>query len=61
MSSRDGLMISFDTIIEIVLALLLGGWLGYSWRDRISKQRRRRAKAERDRERHAALEREKLP
>ena len=61
MSSRDGLMISFDTIIEIVLALLLGAWLGYSWRDHISKQRRRRAKAERDRERHAALEREKLP
>jgi hypothetical protein len=29
-----------ETIIAIVLTLPLGVWLGYRWRDHISKQRR---------------------
>jgi hypothetical protein len=29
-----------ETIIGIVLALPLGVWLGYKWRDHISRQRR---------------------
>jgi hypothetical protein len=29
-----------ETIIGIVLALPLGVWLGYRWRDHISRQRR---------------------
>jgi hypothetical protein len=29
-----------ETIIGIVLTLPLGVWLGYRWRDRISRQRR---------------------
>jgi hypothetical protein len=35
-----------EGIIGIVFALPLGVWIGYTWRDRISKQRRARALAE---------------
>jgi hypothetical protein len=35
-----------ETIIGIGLALPLGVWLGYRWRDRISQQRRALYKAE---------------
>jgi hypothetical protein len=46
------------TIIGIGLGLLLGIWVGYRWRDRISQQRRIQYLAKRLRERRAALERE---
>jgi hypothetical protein len=41
-----------ETIIGIGLALPLGVWVGYKWRDRISQQRRTEYLAE-------ALERER--
>jgi hypothetical protein len=50
-----GLMINLDTIIGIVLALPLGILIGYTWRGRISRQRRAEYLAERERERRAAL------
>jgi hypothetical protein len=48
-----------ETIIGIGLALPLGVWVGYKWRDRISQQRRTEYLAERLREHREALERER--
>jgi hypothetical protein len=48
-----------ETIIGIGLALPLGVWIGYRWRDRISQQRRTQYLAERLREQREALERER--
>jgi hypothetical protein len=48
------------TIVGIGLALPLGVFLGYRWRDRISQRRRAQYWAERfERERREALERER--
>jgi hypothetical protein len=47
-----------ETIIGIGLALPLGVWVGYKWRDRISQQRHAQHLAERiKREQSAALTR----
>ena len=49
-----------ETVIGISLALPLGVWLGYRWRDRISQRRRDQYVAERtERERCAKVERER--
>jgi hypothetical protein len=49
-----------ETIVGIGLALPLGVFLGYRWRDQISQQRRAQYWAERlERERRKALERER--
>ena len=46
------------TIIGLVLALALGVWVGYRWRDRISRQRGRQYLTERfERKQRAALDR----
>ena len=50
---------NMETIIGIGLALPLGVWLGYKWRDLISEQRRTQYLAERLREQREALERER--
>jgi len=48
-----------ETIIGIGLALPLGVWLGYKWRDRISQRHRVQYLTERLREQREALERER--
>jgi hypothetical protein len=47
-----------QTLIGIALALPLGFWIGYKWRDRISQQRRARYLDEHfEREQRAATDR----
>ena len=48
-----------ETIIGIGLALPLGVWLGYKWRDRISQRHRVQYLTERLREQREAFERER--
>jgi hypothetical protein len=48
-----------ETIIGIGLALPLGVWLGYKWRDRISQRHRVQYLTQRLREQREALERER--
>jgi hypothetical protein len=50
---------SLKTLVGIILAFPLGIWVGYAWRDRISRRRRARYLAERfERGISAARERE---
>ena len=51
-------MIIIGIVLAIALALALGVWVGYIWRDRISRQRRRQYLAERfERKERAAVNR----